>query len=127
MDAMMNAVMARMDRLAAMPFQGSAGGPMTVDMPSGPGEVFISTFSSGGHGSCSQTVTYRSDGTGQPKVDVRQSGDACGALAAPGGHPVPAALPELQPDTVAPAAEPGQRVYKIDYRRPVTVKPVLHG
>ena len=126
MDAMMNAMMARMDQLAAMPFPG-AGGPMTVAMPGGPGEVLISSFSSGGHGSCSQTITYRSDGTGQPKVDVRQSGDACSALAGPGGRTVPAALPEPQPENVAPAAEPGQRLYKIDYRHPVTVKPALHG
>jgi len=128
MDAMMDAMMARMDRIAAMPFQAGAGGPMTIDMPAGAGQVFISTFSSGGHGSCSQTVTYRTDGSGQPKVDVRQTGDACGALTVPGGRTVPAALPEPQPETLAPpAVTPGQRIYNIDYRQPAKVKPALHG
>jgi hypothetical protein len=131
MDAMMNAMMVRMDRLAAMPFPDGAAGPITIgmpDVPSGPGQVFISTYSSGGHGSCSQTITYRSDGSGQPKVDVRQVGDACGAIAAPGGRPIPAALPEAQPEIVAPSVTaPGERVYNIDYRRPVKGKPALHG
>jgi hypothetical protein len=128
MDAMMNAMMARMDQFAAMPFPGGAGGPINVGMPTGPGQVFISTFSGGNHGSCSQTITYRSDGSGQPKVNIRQVGDACGAIAAPGGRPIPAALPEAQPETVAPApVAPDQRLYNIDYRTPVKAKSPLHG
>ncbi len=127
MDAMMDAMMARMTTLAAMPFQGGAGVPMTIGMPSGPGEVLITSFSSGGHGSCSQIVTYRSDGTGQPKVDVRQTGDACAALTAPGGRAVPAALPETQPEMAPPVDRPSQRLYNIDYHQPVKVKPALHG
>jgi hypothetical protein len=126
MDAMMDAMMARMTTLAAMPFPAGASFPMNVDMPSGPGQVFISTYSAGGHGSCSQTVTYRSDGSSQPKVEVRQTGDACGALAAPDGRSIPAALPQPQPET-PPVADPSQRLYNIDYRHTAKVKPALHG
>ena len=129
MDAMMDSMMARMDAMAAMPFPAGPGGMVNAGLPqgAGPGQVFISTFSSGGHGSCSQTVTYRMDGSGaQPQVAVHRVGDACGALAAPGGHPVPAAMPEQEPE-VAPVQPPSdQKLYKIDYRHKAEPRQ-LHG
>jgi hypothetical protein len=129
MDAMMNAMMARMNTLAAMPFTTGPDGAVNVAMPqgAGPGQVFISTFSSGGHGSCSQTVTYRMDGSGaQPQVLVHRVGDACGGVATPGARPVPAALPDQQPE-VAPVPPSDQKIYKIDYRHKPAAQRPLHG
>ena len=129
MDAMMNAMMARMNTLAAMPFTTAPDGTVNVALPqgAGPGQMFISTFSSGGHGSCSETVTYRMDGSGaQPQVAVHRVGDACGAVAGPDNRAVPAAMPDAQPE-LAPSQPSDQKIYKIDYRHKVTAQHPLHG
>jgi hypothetical protein len=125
MDAMMNAMMARMNMLAAMPF--SPGGAANVALPQGaePGQMFISTFSSGGRGSCSETVTYRMDGSGaQPQVAVRRVGDACGVVAAPGTRAVPAVMPD---EPAVPVQPSDQKLYKIDYRHKGAPQRPLHG
>ena len=133
MDAMMNAMMARMNMLAAMPFTTAPDGSVNVALPqggtmgAGPGQMFVSTFSLGGHGSCSETVTYRMDGSGaQPQVAVHRVGDACGTMATPNTRAVPAALPDEQPE-IAPAQPSDQKLYKIDYRHKPAAPHKLHG
>ncbi len=76
-------------------------------MPGG-SSVIVSSFSSG-EGSCSQTVTYDDRGGAAPVVQVRQSGDACGAFSRQGSGTVPAALPPSDPATQSPDAVPAPR------------------
>jgi len=126
MDEMMNAMMARMNTLAAMPFTSAQDGTVDVALPQrqGSGQMLISTFSLGSHGSCTETMTYRMDDPSvQPQVAVRRVGDACGRVVTPDTRARPAAMPD-QPDA-APASD--QKLYKIDYRHKASVHRPLHG
>jgi hypothetical protein len=72
----------------------------------------------GGHGVCSRSVTYVDPGNGQPpRVNVTQSGDACGAAGAAAAQPMTQSLTPVQP-------RPQPRLYDIGYPpRPAAVHP----
>jgi len=110
--AMMRNMMTWMDALAATPV---VTGPA---VNAGPGQMLISTFSSAGQGSCSETITYRSDGAGAPVVSVRRVGDACGSGVPPTTGTIQAATPQAPPTPATPSLTPRGRLYDIDYLAP---------
>ncbi len=91
-----------MQQVAAMQRQGQqqgAGQPgqlvVTGNMPAGSSYSYSMVSSSNGKGTCSQTVEWRSDGSGrEPQVTRASSGD-CGAIkGGEGDKPVPASAPQ---------------------------------
>ena len=119
--AMMNQMLSNLRAMdAAVPF-GAAGFPAVMPQQAGlsGGTIVVSSFSSG-HGTCSRTVTYEGRPNAAPVVQVRQTGDACGALP-PEGQPgtVPAALPDTKPEAAPePAVLNTPHLIRVDYRHP---------
>ena len=128
MDAMMDAMMARMDSVIAGSLQAGPDGVMTIATPQdGAGQMFVSIFSASGRGSCGETVTYRTDETGpRPEVIVHQVGNSCGTPPALTTRATPAALPDehRQP---ALQTDPNAQLYKIDFRHRMPRRHTLHG
>jgi len=88
-----------MRQIAAMQQQAAAQAQsgqvvVTGNMPAGSSYSYSMVSSSNGNGSCTQTVEWRSDGSGkQPQVTRASSGD-CGAVkGGEGDKPVPASAP----------------------------------
>jgi hypothetical protein len=86
-----------MRQVAAMQQQAAAGGQpgqFVVTGPAGASYSYTMVSSSTGNGTCTQTVEWRSDGSGkQPQVTRASSGD-CGAVkGGEGDKPVPVSAP----------------------------------
>ena len=118
-EIMMRRMLADMDSLmaTAIPDPEQTIRSVMQGMPrAAPGSGVVMTSISTGDGTCSQTITYGYPGQGgPPQVKVSSTGNACGALGAPG--PVGATQVEPQPRPVIPApATPRQgRLWTIGY------------
>jgi hypothetical protein len=113
-DAMVRQMLADMNALMnrPMPEPQEMLRSITQDIPAGiPGAGVVITSITTGAGTCSQTITYGSPtSNGQPRMTVSNSGNACGAIAAPTGQTV------IAPDSVpVPSAAPQQRVWDVNY------------
>jgi hypothetical protein len=129
MDAEMNAMMAQMNAIAAMPFQlptprqlvqAGFGPGQWVNVAPGNGVVFTSI--STGSGTCSETITYSYPANSrQPIVHVSQSGNACGAVHVNGPARVQASQPvvpySIRP-TVPVRTSPQPRLWQAVYHHP---------
>jgi hypothetical protein len=87
-----------MRQVAAMQRQAAAGGQpgqivVTGNMPAGTSYSYTMVSSSTGSGSCTQTVEWRSDGSGKaPQVTRASSGD-CSAVKRGEGKAIPVSTP----------------------------------
>jgi hypothetical protein len=89
--------------------EAAMGGPPPA---AGPVAGVVVTSFSDGHGTCTQRITYKGDGSA-PVVQVASTGDACASAG------LPAATPAVQTPTLPTPAHPGPHLIQVrDNTRP---------